>query len=132
MRNMSFALTTDQIRAGTKTVTRRLGWRNLKPGVCISPVKKGMGLKPGEKIERLRPPLRVLGVRFEPLRRLTDDWEYGLVECMREGFGDHAEYRTPVSFVRMFCETHKGCTPDTIVTRIEFEYLGEDQPGEPR
>lgn len=127
MRNMSFALTTSQIRAGTKTVTRRMGWRNLRPGTLIQPVKKGMGLKPGEKIERLRAPIRVTSVVFEPLRKMTDDLGYGFVECGREGFGEHDTYLTPTAFVQMFCETHKGCTPDSIVTRIEFEYL-PDQP----
>jgi hypothetical protein len=128
VRNMSFGLTTDQLRAGSKTVTRRLGWRNLKPGHCIQPVRKCMGLKPGEKIERLRAPLRVLSVRFEPLRRMSDDVEYGIVECIREGFADSK----PEWFVQFFCNSHKGCTPDTIVTRIEFEYLGAGQPGEKR
>jgi hypothetical protein len=129
VRNMSFALTTDQIRAGTKTVTRRMGWRNLKPGTLIQPVKKGMGLKPGEKIERLRGPIRVTGVRREPLRLMIDDLDYGFEECILEGFGDHAVYRFPSEFMHMFCSTHKGCTPETEVTRIEFEYL-PDQPAE--
>ena len=31
-RNMSFTLTTWQIREQTKTVTRRKGWQFLKPG----------------------------------------------------------------------------------------------------
>ena len=31
-RNMSFALTTDQVRKQSKTVTRRMGWRKTKPG----------------------------------------------------------------------------------------------------
>lgn len=48
MRNMSFALTTDQILAGTKTVTRRLGWLRLQPGDHLRPVRKCMGLRPGE------------------------------------------------------------------------------------
>lgn len=122
---MSFALTTDQIRAGTKIVTRRMGWRTLKPGTLIQPVKKGMGLKPGEKIERLRGPIRVTGVVFERLGRMADDIEYGLEECRREGFGEHPVYCWPSEFIRMFCGTHKGCTADSIVTRIEFEYVPE-------
>lgn len=127
MRNISFALTTPQIIAGTKTVTRRMGWRNLQPGTLLSPVKKGMGLKPGEKIERLRGPIRVTRVTFEPLGRLVENFEYGLEECRREGFGDHPIYWQPGAFAKFFCESHKGCTPDTVVTRIEFEYL-PDQP----
>jgi hypothetical protein len=35
---------------------------------------------------------------------------------------------TPGEFVAMFCATHKGCTPETEVTRIEFEYVGCSWP----
>jgi hypothetical protein len=123
VRNISFALTTDQIRAGTKTVTRRMGWRNLRPGTLLQPVKKGMGLKPGEKIERLRGPIRVTRVTFEALLRMVENIDYGIEECRREGFGDHPTYRWPTEFVNFFCASHKGCTPDSVVTRIEFEYV---------
>ena len=119
MRNISFALTTDQIRAGTKIVTRRMGWLNLAPGTLLQPVRKGMGLKPGEKIERLRGPIRVTSVRRESLRRMLDEPRYGQLDCFYEGFPDY----TPASFIDMFCRSHKGCTPDSVVTRIEFEYL---------
>lgn len=122
MRNMSFALTTEQIRLGTKTVTRRLGWEHLKPGELVRPVLKCMGLRPGEKIQPLREAVRVVGIRREPLRAMLDDLEYGFVECELEGFGEHPSYRFPSSFVEMFCATHRGCTPDTVVTRIEFSY----------
>lgn len=118
MRNMSFAMTTNQVQDGTKTVTRRLGWLHLKPGDMLRPVRKCMGLKPGEKIEALREPVRVVYPSREPLRRMTDDLEYGRAECIREGFPD----LTPAQFVEMFCASHKPCTPETIVTRIEFEY----------
>lgn len=46
-RNMSFTLTIEQMRARTKTVTRRKGWAFLKPGDLVWAVVKGMGLKPG-------------------------------------------------------------------------------------
>lgn len=122
MRNMSFALTTDQIMEGTKTVTRRLGWLNLQPGQQIRPVRKCMGLRPGEKLDVLRDPLTIVGVRREPLRAMLDDAAYGWLECSLEGFGQHPDYHVPHGFVAMFCATHKGCTPETIVTRIEFAY----------
>ena len=32
MRNISFSLTTRQFRDGSKDVTRRVNWQNLKPG----------------------------------------------------------------------------------------------------
>lgn len=122
MRNMSFALTTEQIMQLTKTVTRRLGWLNLKPGDELRPVKKCMGLKKGEKPVVLRDPVRVVSVRQEPLRAMLDDLDYGFDECALEGFGNHPDYKWPSAFVDMFCASHRGCTPDTLVTRIEFEY----------
>jgi hypothetical protein len=106
----------------TKDVTRRLGWQFLKAGDLLRPVKKCMGLRPGEKLDVLRDPIRVVSVRRELLRRLTDDLDYGFAECVREGFGEHPDYRWPSAFVAMFCATHKGCTPDTLITRIEFSY----------
>jgi len=118
MRNMSFALTTEQILAGTKTITRRLGWLRLKTGEQFRPVKKCMGLRPGEKIVPLRDPLTTVGTRREALGRMIDDPVYGQEECRREGF----PLLSPAEFVLMFCSTHKGCTPDTVVTRIEFAY----------
>ncbi len=125
MRNMSFALTTKQIMEGTKSVTRRVGWTNLRPGDMIQPVRKCMGLRPGEKLDVLRDPLTVVSVRREPLRAMLDDLDYGFAECEREGFGSHPDYRWPSAFVDMFCATHAGCTPETLVTRIEFAYQQE-------
>lgn len=122
MRNMSFAMTTSQIMDGTKTVTRRAGWLQAKPGQQLRPVQKCMGLRPGEKLVVLRDPLTIVSVRREPLRAMLDDLDYGFRECELEGFGAHHEYRWPSLFVSMFCATHKGCTPETIVTRIEFSY----------
>lgn len=114
-RNISFALTTDQIRKRTKTVTRRLGWKNLKPGQILNACVKCMGLKPGEKIERLGQ-IRVVDVRQESLSQLFG--QYGLEESRKEGFGDQSGHK----FVSMFCQ-HMGCERDQVVTRIEFEYV---------
>jgi hypothetical protein len=122
MRNISFMLTQEQIRCRTKTVTRRLGWRHLKPGDLLSGVEKGMGLKKGESIKRLAI-IRVVSVRFEPLRQMVEDGHYGIAECAKEGFGDHPELCRPDQFIKFFCASHKGCTPETEVTRIEFEYV---------
>jgi hypothetical protein len=122
MRNISFALTTDQFMARTKTVTRRLGWAKLKPGDVLMACRKCMGLKPGEKIERLGK-IRVVSARREQLRILTDYTEYGFAECLREGFDTGHECGWPSFFVEFFCRSHSGCTPETVVTRIEYEYL---------
>jgi hypothetical protein len=48
--------------------------------------------------------------------------DYGFRECELEGFRWHPDYKFPSGFVAMFCATHKGCTPETIVTRIEFAF----------
>jgi hypothetical protein len=116
---MSFMLTTEQYRNRTKTVTRRLGWQFLKPGAILNGVEKGMGLKKGEKVVKLGQH-QVVSVRREPLRTMLDDLAYGTEECQKEGFPD----MTPQQFVEMFCQSHRGCEPGTVVTRIEFEYLG--------
>lgn len=118
MANMSFALTTPQLLAQTKDVTRRMGWLKLKPGSMIQPVKKCMGLKPGEKVEKLGKPIMVTVARREPLRAMLADLAYGRFECQREGFPE----MTPQQFMEMFCKTHKGCTPVSMVTRIQFAY----------
>lgn len=121
MRNMSFMLTKVQVIDQSKTVTRRLGWWKLKPGEVLRGVEKGMGLKAGEKINPLTT-IRVLSTRPEPLKAMTDDVEYGLRECQLEGFGEHPTLKWPSEFVNFFCNSHRGCTPDTVVNRIEFEY----------
>lgn len=116
-RNMSFALTTEQIRNRTKTVTRRKGWRFLKPGDEINACVKCMGLKPGEKIERLAR-LRIVDVTFETLDTMLQSSGYGRGECEVEGFPG----MTGSEFVAMFTKNMQ-CGPETEVTRIEFEYL---------
>lgn len=114
MRNISFMITPNQILAETKTVTRRMGWRNLKPGVLLQGVRKSQGLRKGEKIERLKV-IRVESVRIEPLSYITHD------ELILEGFPD----MTVSEFINMFCNSHKGATIDSEVTRIEFSYAND-------
>lgn len=55
MRNMSFMLTTAQIRDRSKTVTRRLGWWNLRVGDVVMACEKCQGLGKGGKIITLTP-----------------------------------------------------------------------------
>lgn len=118
MKNISVALTEEQVLAREKDITRRLGWSTLKPGALLQPVRKGQGLKKGEKATPVGGPVRVLSVRREPLRRLLDDQAYGRAECVREGFPG----LTPQQFVTFFMTTH-ACAVDQIVTRIEFAYV---------
>lgn len=115
---MSFALTTAQVLARTKTVTRRLGWRDLQPGTLLQAVEKSQGLRKGEHVRTLAI-LRVLSVRREQLDEI--DFDPGDIEL--EGFPEmDAE-----AFIQFFCRTH-ACTPETWVTRIEFAYVDEPCP----
>jgi hypothetical protein len=107
---MSFMLTKEQIRAKTKTVTRRLGWKNLQPGQQIQACVKCQGLKPGEKMQRLCV-LEIVSVRRERLDAITQQ------DCRAEGF----PHLTPAEFVEMFCR-EMGCKPETEVHRIQFTY----------
>lgn len=72
MRNMSFALTTPQAYAQVKPVTRRLGWWNLQPGELVQQVVKGMGLKKGEKIERIHV-IEIVSVTPERLNLMAEN-----------------------------------------------------------
>ncbi len=117
MRNISFALTTQQIRDRTKTVTRRLGWKHLRKGDLLQGVVKGMGLKPGESPEKLAV-IVVTKVTREPLNLMSLAEQYGDREAVNEGFPHMRGYE----FVRMFTEHMKVKDHDE-VTRIEFQYV---------
>jgi hypothetical protein len=112
---MSVSLTEPQVLNRTKTVTRRLGWRFLKPGDRLTLCRKVMGRKPGEPLVRLAE-VRVVKIRREQLAAITPD------DVAREGF---PTWR-PEWFINMFCE-EMGTTPDVVVTRIEWEYLDEER-----
>lgn len=118
MRSISFSLTTPQFIAGTKDVTRRLGWDKLKDGEVLRAVEKAMGLKKGEQMKPLASIL-VVSARPERLDRMTTEPRYGIKECRREGFPD----MVPAQFVEFFCRSHTGCFPERVVTRIEFKKL---------
>jgi hypothetical protein len=116
-RNISFMLTTEQIRNRTKTVTRRLGWRFLKVGDTLNAVVKCQGLKKGESVEKLAT-IKVVSIRREPLNAITFE------DVKAEGFEDHpAVQGSPLCFIDFFCRSHPKCAPWTVVTRIEFEYV---------
>lgn len=115
-RNISFALTTTQVRKRKKLVTRRLNWLNLKAGEILTGCVKCMGLKPGEKIVRIAT-IRVVSVRRERLDAMYAE-PYGTQEAALEGFPEMTGRR----FVQMFCD-HMKVRPATKVTRIEFKYV---------
>lgn len=110
-RNMSFSLTTNQVKASIKTVTRRLGWDSLRPGDLVNACEKAMGLRRGETVNKLAL-IRVVAARREPLAAITRP------DVRWEGFPE----MTPGEFIAMFC-AHNRCTLDTQVNRIEFEYV---------
>lgn len=112
-RNMSFALTTQQIRDRTKTVTRRFGWWNLKPGQIINAVEKSMGIKKGEKINVLCQ-IRIVSTRQEPLSDMADE------DCAREGF---PHFKDKWEFIAMLIEHYNLDHANVPVNRIEFEYI---------
>lgn len=111
-RNMSFAMTTEQFKNKTKTVTRRFGWNFLKPGDIVCGVEKSMGLQKGEKIKKLGL-IRIVSIRREPLDAITKE------DCAKEGFPDYF----PENFVDMIQDHYGGIRPDTPINRIEFEYI---------
>lgn len=112
-RIMSFSITKEQMRAGTKDVTRRLGWSCLRPREVLWAVEKAQGLKRGEKMVRMGK-IMVKSIRCERLDRVTKR------ECIREGFPN----LSPAAFVRMFCEAN-GCDPKRLIYRIEFMRVGK-------
>lgn len=118
MRLMSFSLTTEAMRAKTKTVTRRLGWTMLKPGDRLMACEKVMGRRHGEPLMKIGE-IEVTSIRRERLDRLTLEPLYGAKEISLEGF----PRMTPWEFQRFFIKSHKGCQEFTMVTRIEFRHL---------
>lgn len=123
MRLISFMLTIPQFQDRSKNVTRRMGWEFAKPGMVLMGVKKAQGLKKGATVERLGP-IKLVDVRRERLDRMIVDRgrlnrAYGFEECRREGFPDMA----PEEFVDMFCRSHDGCFPSSVITRLEYIYV---------
>ena len=108
MKNMSFSLTTAQFLDGSKTVTRRLGWDNLRPGEHFMAVEKSQGLRKGEHVKRLG---ECVCVSNRPIHL----FHIKKGDCRREGFPNYS----PREFVRMFCREMK-CDDFTVVNRIEF------------
>jgi len=110
-RNMSFAMTTKQATEKTKDVTRRFGWWNLKEGDIVQQVVKAMGLKKGEKIEKIHL-IRIVSTEGVPLNSITKE------DVIREGF---PEWSTD-QFVSFIMRAYK-CPADKRINRIEFEYV---------
>lgn len=111
-------MTIPQFLDGSKTVTRRLGWKSLRVGDELIAVEKCMGLKRGEKqVEMGR--LVVESVSRESLDKID------LAEVAREGFPDMFR----LEFIKMFCRAN-GCKRWDEVTRIEFRRVDQRSEGE--
>jgi hypothetical protein len=126
MHNISFALTTDQVRQRTKTRTRRDGWlwlvklfeENLPmksglprdDGVILRGIVKGQGLKKGEHPERITC-IKATAARREPLNWITAE------AVTREGFPG----KDPDWFIHMYCDANGG-EPNQEITAIQFTY----------
>ena len=117
MRLMSFMLTTQQVSDGTKDVTRRLGWANLKPGERVMACEKCQGIPNGGHVKKLRV-IECVSNRAEPLCQMTNVPMYGEEEVKRAGFPE----MTPKEFVAMFCR-HMKVKSWKRVNRIAFKYV---------
>ena len=117
---MSCSMTIPQVRAGTKTVTRRApgSWARLQAGDGLVLIEKGMGLPKGARQVEIREAV-VVDVRLEQLG-LVDD-----AECAAEGFPD----MTPTEFMVFWAKGHsvRWSTQTelmhTMCRRIEFAYV---------
>lgn len=122
---MSCSLTTDAVRARTKTVTRRHvdTWRTLKAGDRLILVEKAMGLRKGER-QVVLAEVEVVDVRVESL--MDGMKAGGPAEVAAEGF--------PGMDWLAFCEfwwrshnvepSNEVIDPtDYEVRRIEWRYL---------
>jgi hypothetical protein len=118
---MSFSMTTEAVRRREKTVTRRLGWWNLKPGTVLQAVEKAQGLKKGEHVKPICL-IRVVKVSSEGLYQIDNrELHSGNEEVRREGFPDLSIYE----FIDMFCKANHLRSSAASVNRIEFEYVDE-------
>jgi hypothetical protein len=100
---MSFSMTPTQIVDGSKTVTRRHAdtWRTIRAGDLIVPIRKGQGLKRGERQEPLIDGrLIVTSVRLEPLAS---------VDYLGTSF--QARARKPEAAFFAHIQEHAQCAP---------------------
>lgn len=111
-RLMSVAFTEQAVRDRVKTVTRRKGWKHLKPGDRLTLCKKVQGRKPGEPLDRIAE-VEVVDVSREPLYWITS------VEVGKEGFPG----MPPAEFVTRFFVEAQHMSPDDYVTRVEWKYI---------
>lgn len=116
---MSFMLTIHGFRSRRKTVTRRLGWWELKPGDRVMGCEKCQGRRAGEPLVRMGE-IEIVSAVTERLDALsTRPIAEALEELRKEDFPN----LTVPEFIDMFCGSHTGCRPHTEINRIEFRYV---------
>ena len=118
MRNISFSMTKEQFRDGSKDVTRRLGWWDAEAGWMLMGCEKCQGLGPGGKIVKMGA-IWLVDARPERLDLMIRNTAYGMSEVRREGF----PHMLPMEFIDFFILGHKGVTPTSMVMRLEFRHL---------
>jgi hypothetical protein len=124
VRQMSFAMTTEAVLERRKTVTRRLGWKNLQVGTLLQPVEKAQGLPKGARVRKIGGPIRVVRVTPETLQEFLERSD-AKQECIREGF----PVLTPREFADFLALKYPLAWKSTF-TRIEFEYVEASVTGE--
>jgi hypothetical protein len=110
-RYISFSANLEPVLNQTKTVTRRLNWKALKPNTVLIAAKKTLGLKKGETIQTICK-IQVIRVTREKLNQIQPD------DLIKEGHPDWTQQQ----FIQHFCQIYK-IQPDQEITRIEFRYL---------
>ena len=114
---MSVSLTEQAVRERRKTVTRRLGWKFLKPGDRLTLCRKVMGRKNGEPLVRLCD-VEVVSVRREPISHITAE------DIEREGVDpDILIDQSPEGWIEWFCREMRLLHWTSEITRIEWRYL---------
>jgi len=115
---MGVTLTEDAVRQRRKTVTRRMGWRNLAVGDRLTLCLKVQGRR--RQDGTVEPLVRLAEVQVVSVRREQLASGLTVAEVEREGFPGW----DPDRFVRFFCQA-MSCEPDAEVTRIEWRYLDQ-------
>jgi hypothetical protein len=126
MKVISMSMATNAFIDGTKSVTRRAGWKRARVGQRLRVVEQGQGLRKGERMKTLGY-IELTNVRSERLSCLTDNTEYGTQELILEGFPN----LTPEQFIGILCE-HSHIGPNTVVKRLEFKRIEVDDSKAPQ
>ena len=107
---MSFRWTEQQLVAGIKTVTRRLGWWKVRPGDQLLAIRQWQELPKGSH-QHILGSILIRGARPERVKDITPD------DVVREGFPD----MTTDQFIAFFCRGHR-ISPLHVINRIHLAF----------